>query len=146
MGDDTSPPNGSGLTMKELLLSIGADVKAVNAKLDAFIQAHQIQHSAEQQQAMGMAADPQATVAGRAIIAQVNDIVNEKSRDHAHLADRITSVEGFVSAERERRAAEMAVESARRRDAAFRLALMGLFASTFGSTFGVLVSWVLAHH
>lgn len=140
------PTNGSGagLTIKELILSVGGDVKAVSAKLDAFIQAHQIQHTAEAQTAMTAMSDPQATVAGRALLAEVHELMADKERDHSRITSDIEELQKSVALIHSRHESEDAVESQRRRDAQFRLVLIGIAASLAGSTIGVVVGHLLS--
>lgn len=81
------PHRGDGFTVKEIVVEIQREVRALDAKLEAYIGVHQGQHVSEQTLASTARADPRQTPAGLKILDDIHSVA-EFGRDTRALVDR----------------------------------------------------------
>lgn len=134
----TDGHSSEGMTMKELIMGVGADVKALSAKLDTFIQGHEARHGAEQVAAITAMSDPSATAAGRRIVAEVNEIVTEKTKQHTEYEHRLDLIETKLSN-------SDAVAKERSRAASNAKWLVGIISGFIGAVVSAVLYSALAH-
>ena len=85
MDDSSRSPNG--FTVKEVVLAIERDVRALSAKFDAYIGVHQNQHLLEQTADSIVRSQPKASAAGQALLEDIQSI-GDAHRDTRRIVDR----------------------------------------------------------
>lgn len=83
---DDASRSGNGFTVKEVVLNIERDVRALSAKFDAYIGVHQGQHIAEQAADASVRAQPKASAAGQALLDDIQAVA-DAHRDTRTIVD-----------------------------------------------------------
>lgn len=78
------PDPSNGMTLKELILRL-------DAKMDAFITAHEQRHATEQALGMQMASDLTASAVGRQVLAQISTLDTKGSTANSQRIEKLES-------------------------------------------------------